>query len=160
MTFGSSAPRQKSAGGKSRANNKHVWYHPALKHKVSSRPENPSDWLHFDSELEFSFYLSLSPVEKANAWLHHALELIPKPNQILWKPDFNFPLEKLSVEQKGEWITAPASNATKALFIHQVKLAQHAGYQVILLGSVDFLVGEFQVQNYRNWRTIRHDDAN
>lgn len=150
--FSNSSQKPSKGTGKSRANNKHVWYHPTYQQKLNYRPEDSTGFIHFDSEMEFSVYLTFSPKDRSEMQIHHPVELIPKPNQILWKVDYYFPMIKRIVEVKGEWINSSASSASKSLLIHQIKLAKHAGYRVVLLGDVDFKVGPYNALNYRKWR--------
>lgn len=148
MFSSSSLPKRKSAGGKSRANNKHVWYNPETRQRFSDRPPDVNQCLHFDSELEFSVWLGFSSQQKTDIWIHPVIELLPRPNLITWRPDFYFSLEKLIVEVKGDWILSKASSGSKALLITQIKLAQHKGLRVVLMGDSEFQIGEFTVHDY------------
>ena len=152
MTFSSSARKRKPGIGQSRAYNKHVWFHPDSQHKTNEKPEDLRGYLHFDSELEFTFWLFLSWEEKQKVWIHHQINLVEDSLRIQWKPDFYFPLEKTIVEVKGEWINAPASSDSKALLIVQIKLAIHTGYRVILASNKEFSIGEFATKTIQNWR--------
>jgi len=146
MTFSSSTAKRKPGTG-SYSNNKHVWFHPERKVKLNSKPADDRGFIHFDSELEFSFYLSLPKALKDECFLHHPIELLPKPNQILWKVDFYFPVSKTIVEIKGDWILGKQASASKALFIYQCKLVSNLGFRLILIGNSSYKLDNFDVHS-------------